>query len=432
MTISYRESTRKVRKEGVSHLSSSSPLKDSEDLVRDTPIDSNGPGTILRDVEAALDFFATVSPALMADRTLPPGVEQTLDERLYGKPDQAGDFVQPFFAHIHGIFLLLRASGLTKVISARRGWTLTIDSSAEERWQTFSAADRYFTLLETWLLYGDADTLAGRQPSQQKIMPLDLWWNFFRILKPQTFYEEDLAEQRRFWPAVHNLALMQMFGLISVVDVSDKESKGWQTDAVLRTTWGDSLLSQITGEAVTGQNRRIWYNSGQRGISNPGQLQSILQPVRPDWTHALSSTVELIREGLFFFKVSLDKNLWRQAALPAESTLQDLSDAILHAYGFNHDHLFRFFYPDHLGLTQVAQHPDLDGGPHADEVRIGDLSAGPGFHMVYNYDFVEDWLFDIELITVVKGASNLSRYGLGPSSGRSPDQYHGQGGGWLI
>jgi hypothetical protein len=108
--------------------------------------------------------------------------------------------------------------------------------------------------------------------------------------------------------------------------------------------------------------------------------------------------------------------------LPSGSTLQDLSDAILHAYGSNHDHLYRFFYPNHLDLTEVALHPDLDPGPHADDVQIGEHRVVSGYQMVYNYDFVEDWLFQVVLINVSKGRVGYPRSRLGQSRGESPNQ----------
>jgi hypothetical protein len=62
--------------------------------------------------------------------------------------------LQKSYPHIHGLYLLVRASGLTCVEGTAKKPLLAIDDALYGSWQGLNATERYCTLLETWLLWG--------------------------------------------------------------------------------------------------------------------------------------------------------------------------------------------------------------------------------------------------------------------------------------
>jgi hypothetical protein len=73
--------------------------------------------------------------------------------------------------------------------------------------------------------------------------------------------------------------------------------------------------------------------------------------------------------------------------VPDDATVHDLVECILDAVNFDDDHLYELIYRDHLGRTLKACHPEIEEGPSADEIRIGEMPLAPGASMKLVYDF---------------------------------------------
>jgi hypothetical protein len=74
-------------------------------------------------------------------------------------------------------------------------------------------------------------------------------------------------------------------------------------------------------------------------------------------------------------------------------------------------------------MSAEVNHPYRDEGPFSDEVRIGDLPAQPGFSMLYNYDFGDNWRFGVVLERIDPSDPSVDRYRIDQSVGKSPKQY---------
>ena len=64
---------------------------------------------------------------------------------------------QKSYAPIHGLYLLLRTTGLVLVIGQGKSQKLVLNQEILPSWQQLNPTERYFTLLEAWLVnsYGD-------------------------------------------------------------------------------------------------------------------------------------------------------------------------------------------------------------------------------------------------------------------------------------
>ena len=129
------------------------------------------------------------------------------------------------------------------------------------------------------------------------------------------------------------------------------------------------------------------------------------------------------KDGIYVFKVSLEKNIWRRIELSSDHTLLDLHNSIQSAYGFDDDHLYSFFMNGKIPSDEVFTSPYDDTGPHVDVVRIGDLGLTVGQNILYLFDYGDMWRFRVELEEI----RALGVIPLNPmiieSKGKSPKQY---------
>ena len=268
---------------------------------------------------------------------------------------------------------------------------------------------------------GDASIVGERSVRFELDAPFFKWAEFYAMLQQDRWYNDEWIERVRYRPGLHNLALMELFGLLEIEDGSPIDKKGCQITEVRATQWGQAPLASLWPDL--GDNWGFWEQLPQAHRVRPGALQPYIQPYRPGWRKVIYLPVEEFQPGTYVFKVSLDEDLWRQIIIRDVSTLDDLSRAILNAFDFDHDHLYRFLYPTRFGLEAEVVHPFMDETPAADEVKIGDLPAQVGFRMIYNYDFGDNWLFDLALERIEPPQQDPAPYRFGDRHGESPELY---------
>ena len=228
------------------------------------------------------------------------------------------------------------------------------------------------------------------------------------------------ADRLRYTPGLHNLALLELFGFVTLDHSSSKPGQLWPVERVQRTSLGEAMLAVCAKWFADFDNV---LNFDELESMEPGQFQPFFRSYFPEWRNNLILPQQPFREGVFVFKVMLDKNCWRRIAIPADATLEDLSDAILVAYQFDYDHLYRFVYASRSGLQQEAFHPEMDDGPWASEVLIGDLPLRLGMSILYNYDFGDNWYFDVMLERIDPPNDTLEQATILEEAGEAPAQY---------
>jgi hypothetical protein len=331
---------------------------------------------------------------------------------------------QKSYPHIHGLYLLMRASGLTCVGGTSKKPLLVVDDAVDRMWEDLNPTERYCTLLETWLLRGYPEII--NEPERPLFGIPDTfenWVGFFRRIPNRGLpvaSDEDAAGSLRYTPGWHNLGLLHLFGLISVRSGPPEPGKGWRIERIDRTPLGDALMAllrtEFFGDIVTVLELTEPAPEGRMPF---GALQPVLQPYFPEWKKNLSVPGWAFREGAHVFKVSLGR-LWRRIAIPAGRPLDELASAILRAVEFDYDHLYDFRYQNRFGVQQRVSHPYIEEGPWTNEVRVGDVPLRLGHTMIYLYDFGDCWRFDVTLERVdpdmdIDGAVILEQHGEPPS-----------------
>jgi hypothetical protein len=391
----------------------------AESILREQAIDPDGPGSILRDVHALLDFVGPLGIPTNGRRCLLPRasvgelnarMSRPLGVRLK-RPQQRS------YPNVDGLYLLGRSSGLIQVRETGAKSSLIVDEEVRRSWDGLNATEQYFTLLEAWLVHARSGMLGmGRGDRDIAIFGCVTLW--------RSIGSSGLVLDRnwRYMPGIGSeflhLALMDMFGLLAVEDGPSKEGEGWRPSAVRKTAWGDAVFALLQVPKVM---------VGISAEANPGQvvfgrLQRVFRPFIPTWRRNLSLPAPVFREGVFVFRVSLG-TVWRLIAIPAGMTLEDLAAAILKAFRFDMDHLYQFTYTDRFGASVGAMHPYCEEQPSAEDVCVGDLPLAVGGTMEFLYDFGDDWRFQVKLARTEPARAGFKRPAVLESQGEAPSQY---------
>ena len=134
------------------------------------------------------------------------------------------------------------------------------------------------------------------------------------------------------------------------------------------------------------------------------------------------------QEGTYTFKVALDKNLYRIIAMDAQSTLEDLHDAIQAIYKFDDDHLYAFFM-DNVAWSQSGDayfdpRGEMDDQKPADLFKLGELGLYLQKAFLYVFDFGDNWQFHITVEAIESTTSETNKgYRLIETKGEAPAQY---------
>jgi len=128
--------------------------------------------------------------------------------------------------------------------------------------------------------------------------------------------------------------------------------------------------------------------------------------------------------GVYYFKVSLSRMLWRKIKLSGTHTLGNLHEAIQSAFNFDDDHLYAFYIG---GNTRTGRPINCekahDGGPAAEEVSIMEMELFPGQKLIYLFDFGDMWEFGVELTGIEKEEPLPLKPSIVETKGKSPQQY---------
>lgn len=130
-----------------------------------------------------------------------------------------------------------------------------------------------------------------------------------------------------------------------------------------------------------------------------------------------------LKEGVYTFKVSLDRNTWAKIKMSAKHTLNDLHNYIQEAFDFANDHMYSFFMDGRAWSHNKFTCPMGNEGPYADEVMIGEIGLYKKQRILYLFDFGDEWRFDIEVFDIEDSNIELLSPQITERKGEPPEQY---------
>jgi hypothetical protein len=224
----------------------------------------------------------------------------------------------------------------------------------------------------------------------------------------------------------YNIALAEMFGWLKIKHGKEK-GKGWIVEKLEFTEFGMECIALLQENIK--EFRLDWIDSYleenkpefDENIFN--FLQPAFQPYFPNYKNTYRLPNTEIKNGIFVFKVSLGKKVWRRIAISSTELLDDLHNIIQAAFEFDNDHLYQFEFRNRFGIKQRVPHPMCEEKLSTDEFKLKELPLRIGETMEYIFDFGDWWVFTIELEEIKPPNPNYAQAEILEKYGKSPEQY---------
>jgi len=371
--------------------------------IKNQRFNDNEPGTLLKDFSNLLDFIGTTGITvskknhLFAIKLLPSLNELMTNplESQLKRPQQKS------FPHINGLYLLLRASGLTHLVHEKKEIKLVVDRSALESWNSLNPTECYFALFYAWWHRGSDEIIGERGRGFCENYFYETGSFFQRTLCKglDIKAENSNFDFLRYRPGLHNLALMELFGFIQIELNSELSKENWPIAKIKPTNWGSALLKCLSKEMTIFDD--FEHSDNEHKESWGSELKAYL----PSWKKNLDQKeIDGLKEDVVIFKVSLGK-VYRKLAVPGAISLDELASSILAAFNFSNDHLYQFYYKNKYGITERIVHSFVDSEyeMYTNEYAVAELALYEGMEIVFNFDFGDDWQF---LMTVESFAAH--------------------------
>jgi hypothetical protein len=421
-----------------------SPLAKRADSCRqhltEQQITLDGPGSILRDIQTLIEFIGPHGIRTKSKRgNLPAASLAELNRRLS----------DPVELHLHrpllrdypnlaGLYILLRVLDLARA----DGLKLWVDAAQLAQWNELNPAERYFALLEAWLLKADGEVLGG--PRQR---------DAYGFAVPLVFLTKELsAHWTTFSDYVHsycpgvggelapwNVQLMMRLGLIEVVPRPLQErstrcsSRGWLMGKARRTPWGEAVTWALLQFLLVDRDPDDpWFLLRPPEDADFGCFQPAFQPFFPEYQKVFRPPRPEVRPGVYVFKVGFHPrygpaDVWRRLAVPDNTTLYGLVNPILKAFKFwDDDHLHDFRYRDRMGRTHSYGHPYGEEEPFSDEISVGETDLPEKGVIEFTFDYGNTWRFLLRLERIEPPDPKLTAPKVIESAGQPPKQYAGE------
>ena len=334
---------------------------------------------------------------------------------------------QRSFPHLNGLYLLLRATRIG--IPDGQGKTngkLVLDPFMCEQWALLNATEKYCNLLEAWLRLSSWQSIGLRDSGWGTIMATEVR-EVWQSVPPEgrCFSQKEQLNKGYLFrlERATSLALLELFGLMTMQRGEPVEGQGWTVARIDHTRFGDEVLTAIFAKIVQSFRERDRDHEDELADVDFGVWQKALQPFFPQWINNLKFPEPEFREGVYYFKVSLVKP-WRQIAIAADNSLDELAGSIIDAFDFDGDHLYEFRITEPDGTILTIAHPRIqDADISTDEFAVGYLPLKEGDSMLFHYDFGADWQFTVTLEKIKPPDSKITQPIVVKSQGKAPKEY---------
>ncbi|HLO83542.1 MAG TPA: plasmid pRiA4b ORF-3 family protein [Nostocaceae cyanobacterium] len=399
-------------------------------LLQETKIDENQPGTILQDFQVMIDYLQQKAIEVSGvNHLLPLKIVSEFNSRLSRPIDvQLKRPVQKSYPYINGLYLLLRCSGITQIKKQGKKQLLVLDEEILASWSNLNPTEKYFNLLETWLLQANSEILGEQRDSFSDLFRCIQFWT--RVPdKGIKFAKYEHQQDMSYFPRFYNIGLLDLFGFITIKNGKTAAGKGWRIASIQRLPFGDAILKLIYIYAIKEELSIDGDAADIEANISLGKLQPYFQEYFPEWQNNITIPPTEFIDGVYIFKVSLDK-AWRRISIPAKQKLSLLAAVILDAFDFDNDHLYEFSYKSRFGKTITIHHPYTERTPMVNKVKIGDLNLQAGTTMTYLFDFGDNWKFNVELEAIDPPDSKNKKAKILEVHGKAPKQYYDQDDDW--
>jgi len=393
--------------------------------LKDQLFNDNEPGTLLKDFSSLLDFIGTTGITvskknhLFAIKLL-PALNELMSTPLESKLKRPQ---QKSFPHINGLYLLLRASGLTQIVLEKKGVKLMINNEALERWHSLNPSEQYFALFYAWWHRGSDEIIGERGRGFCENYFYENYYFLHKKLKKELDLKtnQHAFDSLRYRPGLYNLALMELFGFVCIELDSALSKENWPTVKIKHTKWGKALLKCFSKDINYFENFEFKMSDSEPIEPWGAEVKAHI----PTWSNNLEpEKVDDDLEGEVVFKVSLDQ-AYRKLSIPSTINLDELASSILTAFNFDNDHLYEFIFKNDYGIKERIAHSYIESDNEWDtcEFLVAELPLYEGMELIFHFDFGDDWQFLLVVESLVKGDSGGLKPKVIEKQGTPPEQY---------
>jgi len=344
----------------------------------------------LIDFDSFLEFVANDKPKVTTTGRLGKKDLYVLNEKLFYASDVDGPkYNQEKYVIID---LLVRLSSQANLINKKdsgKEKSIFVKTPVCIEYEKLNPYEKYLFLLQTFWLY------------QDKVINLNRWnLNYaLRILKiltigrpGQKIHKSDLGPYyMAFAKHAPYFLYLEFLGFGEVEKLSGNHfSYEDSISAFIPNEFGIEVSQFLSKKAINLLN------------SNKSSKEAfkVFQTLFPNEVEYTVYNSNMARGGVYIFKVSLGKLVWRKIAVAQSHTLKDLHLAIQNAFDFDNDHLYVFFLGPQRKSTAIYCAEAKKAGLSTEETTISALGLFSGQTIYYLFDFGDEWTFEVVLLSI--------------------------------
>lgn len=381
----------------------------------------------LEDFNTFIDYLnSNIVTISKAKKHISPKLLYKINELMHVKQDNIAErSTQLSYPRLH-LFCNLAVSGkLVKEENIKSNKISLIPTERLHMFNELNATEKYIFLLETFWVDCDFEKMQYQTYD---------WMNVVTVKRTVKHLVDEKANATIDFDVQFSidrtiLLYFSYFGLIDVKEYKNKEDK-----SVRSFTPSEIVISDLGQKVfkVLDKERDIekwnvpfrkqcgeWKIDFNQEFSEP--FKSLFE--KGELKKTLPRDKHEFKEGIYTFKVSLDRNTWVEIKMSSHHLLNDLHDYIQDAFDFDNDHMYSFFMDGRAWSHNKFTCPMDYESPYADKVKIGEIGLYKKQRILYLFDFGDEWRFDVEVFDIEGSNIKLLRPQIIERKGEPPEQY---------
>lgn len=360
-------------------------------------------GQVLSEFQILLDYVTQVKPRI-GKKTFQLSSTSLLDLNKRLSKSLHLDLRKPqprSFPHINALYLLFKSSGLASYTYEDNNLYLKLDSAALKKWKELSDFDKYFNLLSSWLGNGHPEIICEeRLLPQSNHFLLDFYFKTLKNGLSGTYIEVHKLEAIRAEVGIYQVALLEMFNMVSIEDNNHQVSKQWNIKKIYTTEWGNLIFSLF--EDFCHKTKFVQAENYQLQVR--GMFKEMFSGFKADLAIIPQNIYD---KGSFIFRIDTEQT-WKRIQIPVHFTGLDFGQCIAEAFDLDTESSFILKAKNRFGYWDEYVHPGLGAAVvrDADDYAVGSICPNPGTNLVLEYSgggglhfelFCEEYLPKYEL-----------------------------------
>ncbi|QAA33562.1 IS1096 element passenger TnpR family protein [Clostridium manihotivorum] len=331
------------------------------------------------------------------------------------------------YPFLHLLYNLIISGKLFRREFIKGGKEVLKPTDRFEAYKSFNSVEKYITLIE--ILWVDCDFEKLRFQSYDHLNPYSVAMMLKYIFSDKGKQGTIPTHLMEMCSSI--LLYFSYLGLLEV-EVEEEMKKGYESERMLYPSGikisdiGLNILNILNKSRALDQwNISYKKENGQWKIEFKEEFSEAFKGMfeEAELKKSLPRKGSEVKQGIYTFKVYIAKNIWVKMQLDGKHTLDDLHDCIQDAFDFDNDHMYSFFMDGRPWSHDKFTCPQEDEGPHADEVKIEELSLTDKQTFVYLFDYGDEWTFLVEVYSIEEADSRLLIPQVIETKGKPPKQY---------